>query len=107
MAEAVIYVRDGCHLCHRAREVLEAIARDCSLTIREQDVDQDAILRDRFGLTVPVIEIDAGREIDVVVTKGVRIDAPVTARTRPASNLAALRRLPEARYWKESSDEDY
>ena len=29
--------------------------------------------------TFPVIEIDAGREIDVVITKGVRIDVPLTA----------------------------
>lgn len=29
--------------------------------------------------TFPVIEIDAGREIDVVITKGVRIDVPMAA----------------------------
>jgi conjugal transfer pilus assembly protein TraB len=29
--------------------------------------------------TFPVIEVDAGREIDVVITKGVRIDVPLTA----------------------------
>jgi conjugal transfer pilus assembly protein TraB len=29
--------------------------------------------------TFPVIEVDAGREIDVVITKGVRIDAPPAA----------------------------
>lgn len=57
--------------------------------------------------TFPVVEIDAGREIDVVITKGVRIDAPVTAKNRPASNLASLHRSPEARYLKESNDEDY
>ncbi|PZQ02072.1 MAG: conjugal transfer protein TraB [Variovorax paradoxus] len=29
--------------------------------------------------TFPVIEVDAGRQIDVVITKGVRIDVPMTA----------------------------
>ena len=29
--------------------------------------------------TFPVIEVDAGREIDVVITKGVRIDVPMAA----------------------------
>ncbi|MBI5721053.1 MAG: conjugal transfer protein TraB [Burkholderiales bacterium] len=29
--------------------------------------------------TFPVIEVDAGREIDVVITKGVRIEVPLTA----------------------------
>ena len=55
--------------------------------------------------TFPVIEIDAGREIDVVITKGVRIDAPVSAKSHPAA--IALPRSPEERYLKESSDEDY
>ena len=54
--------------------------------------------------TFPVIEIDAGREIDVVITKGVRIDAPVSAKSRPAAT--ALPRSPEERYLKEASDED-
>jgi conjugal transfer pilus assembly protein TraB len=29
--------------------------------------------------TFPVIEVDAGREVDVVITKGVRIDVPMTS----------------------------
>jgi conjugal transfer pilus assembly protein TraB len=57
--------------------------------------------------TFPVIEIDAGREIDVVITKGARINAPLTAKNRSVSNLAALRLSPEERYRKEVSDEDY
>ena len=35
--------------------------------------------------TFPIIEIDAGREIDVVLTKGVRIDAADAAKTSPTS----------------------
>ena len=35
--------------------------------------------------TFPVIEVDAGREIDVVITKGVRIDVPTPGRPRDAS----------------------
>lgn len=58
MAEAVLYTRRDCHLCHRAREVLETIARDYPLAIREQDVDATADLRQRFGPTVPVVEVD-------------------------------------------------
>ena len=57
--------------------------------------------------TFPVIEVDAGRTIDVVITKGVRIDAPVTAKARPTSNLASAPRSPEERYLKGSHDEDY
>ncbi len=43
--------------------------------------------------TFPVIEVDAGREIDVVITKGVRIDVPITA-TASASPAATLPRTP-------------
>jgi conjugal transfer pilus assembly protein TraB len=57
--------------------------------------------------TFPVIEVDAGRTIDVVVTRGVRIDAPAAAKARPTSNLAAAHRSPEERYLKGSRDEDY
>lgn len=57
--------------------------------------------------TFPIVEIDAGREVDVVITKGVRIDAPVIAKARPTSNVAFARRSPEERYLKESDDEDY
>ena len=57
--------------------------------------------------TFPVVEIDAGREIDVVITKGVRIDAPITATSRSPSNVALTRRSPEERYLKGVNDEDY
>ncbi len=57
--------------------------------------------------TFPVIEIDAGREIDVVITKGVRIESPQRPRTGRASNLAAARPIPENSYLKESRDENY
>ena len=41
--------------------------------------------------TFPIIEIDAGREIDVVLTKGVRIDGAETAKASPTSPAASRR----------------
>ncbi len=38
--------------------------------------------------TFPVIEVDAGREIDVVITKGVRIDVPMVSDTRLSATNA-------------------
>lgn len=55
--------------------------------------------------TFPVVEIDAGREIDVVITKGVRIDVP--APSRQTAHVASLRPSPEARTLKGLNDEDY
>ncbi len=54
--------------------------------------------------TFPVIEIDAGREIDVVITKGVRIDVPMTASATPPTRPATS---PETRYLEVPDDVNY
>lgn len=54
--------------------------------------------------TFPVIEVDAAREVDVVITKGVRIDVPMTA---SASRSARLGPSPEIRYLEATDDGDY
>ncbi|WP_068635447.1 TrbI/VirB10 family protein [Thauera butanivorans] len=54
--------------------------------------------------TFPVIEVDAGREIDVVITKGVRIDVPMATNAAPASRFPAA---PETRYLETSDDGNY
>ena len=54
--------------------------------------------------TFPVIEIDAGREIDVVITKGVRIDVPMTASATPPTRLTTS---PETRYLEVPDDGNY
>ena len=54
--------------------------------------------------TFPVIEVDAGREIDVVITKGARIDGGSPAKTRPTSSFG--RQSPDERYLRVSDDED-
>ena len=56
--------------------------------------------------TFPVIEVDAGREVDVVITKGVRVDAPV-ARARPTvTRTTAANEEPVDRYSRMTSDEE-
>jgi conjugal transfer pilus assembly protein TraB len=55
--------------------------------------------------TFPVIEVDAGREIDVVITKGVKIDSPSPAHARPASG--ADRAPNEARILKVADDDEH
>jgi conjugal transfer pilus assembly protein TraB len=56
--------------------------------------------------TFPVIEVDAGREIDVVITKGVRIDVPMTA-SLDAGSASRPNPSPETRYLEPSNDGDY
>lgn len=54
--------------------------------------------------TFPVIEVDAGREIDVVITKGVRIDVPMTTAEQSSMRLA---NSPETRYQEPFDDGNY
>jgi conjugal transfer pilus assembly protein TraB len=61
--------------------------------------------------TFPVIEVDAGREIDVVITQGVRIDLPQSDR-QSSSHLTQFDspragREPADHYLEKSDDEQY
>ncbi|MFO0896361.1 MAG: glutaredoxin family protein [Pirellulales bacterium] len=55
--KVVLYTRSGCHLCDDAKAVLLRHG----LEPREVDIDADPALVERYGLCVPVVEID-GRE---------------------------------------------
>jgi len=50
----VLYSRRGCHLCEVAEDALGLPRADVVVV----DVDADPAVRDRFGLRVPVLEID-------------------------------------------------
>jgi conjugal transfer pilus assembly protein TraB len=54
--------------------------------------------------TFPVIEVDAGRQIDVVITKGVRIDVPMTAMAEAGANRDDT---PDNRYQEPTDDQNY
>jgi conjugal transfer pilus assembly protein TraB len=54
--------------------------------------------------TFPVIEVDAGRQIDVVITKGVRIDVPMTPSLQ---NSASISTNHDARYLEPTDDQGY
>ncbi len=54
--------------------------------------------------TFPVIEVDAGREVDVVITKGVRIDVPMSTGESSSTRFA---NSPETRYLETSDDGNY
>lgn len=54
--------------------------------------------------TFPVIEVGAGRQIDVVITKGVRIDVPMNAVADRGTRRALS---PETRYLEATDDGNY
>ena len=56
----ILYTRDGCHLCERAADLLDAAGVDW----RAVDIDGDAALTERYGLVIPVLRLPgSGREL--------------------------------------------
>lgn len=51
--------------------------------------------------TFPVIEIDAGREVDVVITRGVKVDTPI------AGHPSSFNGVPAQSYLEGSNDTNY
>ena len=57
--EVTLYTRPGCHLCEEARAVMAPLLAEFGATLREVNIDEDAVLSERFGWDVPVIFIGA------------------------------------------------
>src|SRR5947208_3588856 len=54
----VMYTRAGCHLCDDAWTQLEMVRARYGFVLEKVDVDGDANLAARFGLEVPVVEVN-------------------------------------------------
>lgn len=57
-----LYMRQRCHLCEEAKEMLEDLQQNWEFEIVEVDIDQDDRLVEAYGITIPVIEVD-GEEV--------------------------------------------
>ena len=53
-----LYSRPGCHLCDRARAVLEA----AGIAFEEVDITADPALEAEYGVLIPVVEQE-GRQV--------------------------------------------
>jgi glutaredoxin len=74
----VMYTRSGCHLCDDAWALLESARRHHGFTLTKADVDADPELAARYGMEVPVVEVNG------------------KVRFRGVVNAVLLRRLFEA-----------
>jgi glutaredoxin len=54
-----LYTRPDCHLCEEAKALIEPILQEFGATLREVNIDADGVLRERYGLDIPVIFIGA------------------------------------------------
>jgi glutaredoxin len=57
--EVTFYTRHGCHLCEEAKAAIAPLLQEFGAKLREVYVDDDPLLRERYGWDVPVIFIGA------------------------------------------------
>lgn len=53
-----LYTRRGCHLCEDAKHEIQAAGARDEYTFDEIDIDTDASLVARYGLEIPVVQIN-------------------------------------------------
>ncbi len=56
--EITVYTRDGCHLCHDALAIVDAVAVECGATVVAIDIDGDPELQHRWSDQVPVVLVE-------------------------------------------------
>jgi glutaredoxin len=59
--DVTLYTRTGCHLCDEAKAAITPLLREFGAALREVNIDQDAVLRERYGWDIPVIFIGGHR----------------------------------------------
>jgi glutaredoxin len=59
--KVVLYHAEGCHLCERARGVLQDINADLPFELEEVDIGGDPELEARYREWLPVVEIGGKR----------------------------------------------
>lgn len=57
--EVTLYTRPGCHLCEEAKKAILPIVREASAILHEVNIQNDAVLEERYGVDIPVIFIGA------------------------------------------------
>jgi hypothetical protein len=65
----VLYSRPGCGLCDEAREVLLSVRRATPFDLREVDVSADAALEHRYGVRIPVVEVNGEELFELAVDR--------------------------------------
>ena len=55
MYRLMLYTRPGCHLCDAMKRIVDDIARDAPVSLREIDITGNAELERRLGIEIPVL----------------------------------------------------
>ena len=57
--DITLYSRTGCHLCEEAKKVIAPMLSEFGATLREVNIEEDAVLEERYGWDIPIIFIGA------------------------------------------------
>jgi glutaredoxin len=57
--EVTLYTRPGCHLCEEAKTAVAPLLREFHAVLCEVNIENDAVLLQRYGWDIPVIFIGA------------------------------------------------
>lgn len=57
--DVTLYSRPGCHLCDEAKAAIGPLLREFGAVLREVNIDEDAVLKQRYGWDIPVIFVGA------------------------------------------------
>jgi glutaredoxin len=55
--DVTLYTRPGCHLCEEAKAAIAPLLREFGAVLREVNIDDDSVLKERYGWDIPVIFI--------------------------------------------------
>ncbi len=58
MHHIILYSRDGCHLCEKAKHNLMELKNKISFSYEEKNIALSDELTERYGLIIPVVEMD-------------------------------------------------
>lgn len=67
--EVVLYTKEGCCLCDRAKQVLLRLREEFDLQIEEVDITRDEGLTRQYGHLVPVVILDGEHRFASKVTE--------------------------------------
>jgi len=57
--DVTLYTRPSCHLCEDAKTAIAPLLREFGASLREVNIEKDAVLEGRYGWDIPVIFIGA------------------------------------------------
>jgi glutaredoxin len=55
--DVTLYTRPGCHLCEQAKAAIAPLLGQFGAVLREVNIDDDPVLKERYGWDIPVIFI--------------------------------------------------